>query len=321
MARAHPIAAILVAALLGTSCGKPSEPADAYSVTLDVGPWIEALGSDDLFESEPALDRLVALGPAAIAPLEAALEREGPAVRAGAVNTLGQIALPECVPPLIRAARDPDQEVRAEALTTLGRLGDERAREAVESALHDPAPVVVQAAAAACGVLCRSPAALRRLVEVALSSETTAGALAARNGIRVILAGSDTDQNAALREVLIELAVPLLQADAPAMQRARAALLAADAGDSRAIPWLVEAVKMEEAPLLRLQAVLTLGSMADPAAVNALLQVTRAESGALAAAACQALGQLAKREVRGASRAFETCREPAREERPKGAPR
>jgi HEAT repeat protein len=321
MARALRIAAIVVAALLGTSCGKPSEPADAYSVTLDVSPWIHALGSDDLFESEPALDSLVALGPAAIEPLEAALEREGPAVRAGAVNALGQIALPECVPPLIRAARDPNQAVRTEALTTLGWMRDERAREAVESALHDPAPVVVQAAAAACGVLCRSPAALRRLVELALSSETTSGALAARNGLRVILAGSDTDRNAALREVLDELAVPLLQADAPAMQRARAALLAADAGDRQAIPWLVEAVKMEDAPLLRLQAVLTLGSMADPAAVNALLQVTRTENGALAAAACQALGQLAKRGGEGASRAFETCREPARQERPEGAPR
>jgi HEAT repeat protein len=317
MAHAHRIAGIVVAALLGTSCEKAAEPADAYSVAVDVGPWIQELGSDDLFESEPALESLVALGPAAIPPLETALEREGPAVRVGVINTLGQIGLPACVPPLIHAARDPDQEVRAEALTTLGRLGDERAREVVESALHDPVPVVVQAAAAACGGLCRSPAALRRLVELALSFETTFGALAARNGLRVILAGSDTERNAALREVLEELAIPLLQADAPAMQRARAALLAADAGDRRAIPWLVEAVRIEDAPLLRLQAVLTLGSMADPAAVNALLQVTRAESGALGAAACQALGQLAKREVGGASRAFETCSE----ERPRGAPR
>jgi HEAT repeat protein len=211
--------------------------------------------------------------------------------------------------------------VRAQALTTLGWLRDERGREAAESALHDPAPVVVQAAAAACGVLCRSPAALRRLVELALSSETTSGALAARNGLRVMLADPDTNRNAALREVLNELVVPLLQADAPALQRARAALLAADAGDRRAIPWLVEAVKMKEAPLLRLQAVLTLGSMADPAAVNALLQVKRAEKAALGAAACQALGQLAKRGVEGATAAFETCSEAAREEPPGGSPR
>jgi HEAT repeat protein len=321
MARTHQIAVILVAALLSASCGKPSEPADAYSVTLDVGPWIQALGSDDLFESEPALDSLVTLGPAAIEPLEAALEREAPAVRVGAVNALGQIGLPACVPPLIRAARDPDPEVRAEALTTLGWLRDERAREVVESALHDPAPVVVQAAAAACGVLCRSPAALRRLVELALSSETTSGALAARNGLRVILAAPNTDRSAALREVLNELALPLLQADAPARQRAQAALLAADAGDRRAIPWLVEAVKMEDAPLLRLQAVLTLATTADPEAVNALLQVTRAENATLAAAACQALGQLAKRAVEGATAAFETCRESELDERPRGTPR
>ena len=67
----------LALALLVAACGRT----DPHRVTLDVRAWIAALGSDDLEESDAATGTLVALGPAALEPLAAALHREPPGVR------------------------------------------------------------------------------------------------------------------------------------------------------------------------------------------------------------------------------------------------
>ena len=70
--------------LLAAGCGR-FRSAGRYRVTIDLGPSIRALGSEDLFESGPAEDRIVALGPEALPALEAALGDESLAVRVGVV--------------------------------------------------------------------------------------------------------------------------------------------------------------------------------------------------------------------------------------------
>jgi HEAT repeat protein len=293
--------------LLGTSCDQPADPSDAYQVSVDVSPWIQALASDDLFESEPALASLVGLGPAAIPPLAAALERETAAIRIGVVEALERLRLPESVPPLIRAAGDPDASVRAEALMALGRLGDDRANEAVESALQDPVPSVVRAAAAACQSLCRSPKAIRRLVAIALSDRPQGGMVAGRGSLRAILNGPDARRAAAARQAVAETATPLLSPDAAPPERARAALLIADTGDTQAIPWLADLLESRDDPRLAVQAVTALGSLAHPEALEALRRAAEDESPLLRAAACAALAHLARQGVEGADDVSKSC--------------
>ena len=83
-ARGKLLCLAVAVALIG--CGGSS---GEYSVERDVGADIRALGSDDLETSEPAADRLVAMGPDAVSALKTALGREPPAVRLGVVEVLG----------------------------------------------------------------------------------------------------------------------------------------------------------------------------------------------------------------------------------------
>jgi len=106
------VRSVFAICLLAAGCGL-SRPADRYRVTIDLGPSIRALGADDLFESGPAEDRIVAIGPAALPALEAALDDESPAVRVGVVGVLNLLAVPARVPLLMKAATDSAEDVRA----------------------------------------------------------------------------------------------------------------------------------------------------------------------------------------------------------------
>jgi hypothetical protein len=148
-------------ACLAAACAE--SPPD-YRVESDLGESIRSLGSDDLEESEPAADRIVAFGRDAIPALATALAREPAAVRLGVVDVLGRIDHPDALPVLMRAAaRDRDVEVRATALRVLGVRAPPEAGALVEAGLADPEPSIRLAAAAACAGLCTSPAALDRL--------------------------------------------------------------------------------------------------------------------------------------------------------------
>jgi HEAT repeat protein len=272
------------------------------------------VGSDDLFESEPAIDGLAALGPAVIPVLEASYGREGAPARRGFIEVLRQIDAPEIVPLLLRAARDPDDEVRHEAILGLGDSKDERARPIVEAALHDPAPAVRDAAVQACSAVCASPSALRHLVEIALHEQPFLRISIPRQTLRVILRGGTDSQVSVAREAIEAMALPLLRSDAGTEERVRAALLTADLRNPAAIPWLTDALEQGVAgvdkrldPLIKMEVIRALGSVGDEESVDVLVRMSRRPMRAVQGIACEALAQLAQRGVARATVESRRC--------------
>lgn len=235
---------------------------DPYVVTLDTRPWIEALRSDDLFRTEPAIAALASLGDLALPPLTAALASEGRRARGHIVEVLRDIGSPATVPLLLQAAGDADAAVRADAIEALGRTADARAQPAVEAALDDQAVEVVRAAAAACRTLCRSPAAMRRLVHLALAPAT---ASAARNSL---LAMAESDRGGTVATVIREVAGPPLRAAEPP-SRCHAALLLAGVATPEALPALRDCALAPLHPFVTIECVRALA--AGGAAATALL--------------------------------------------------
>ncbi len=317
-------AAVAAIALVGGAAPSPGAeptPANAYRITVDLGSWIRALGTDDLFASEPAADALVALGPAAIPALAVALERESPAIRVGVVDVLERMGDAGAVPPLIRAARDPDEDVRVEALLALGSLGDERARPVVEAALNDADSRIYRAAAVACGSVCRSPRALNRLVDLALGERTAFAMAGPRNSLRALSSGADKSRAEAVRRAIEKKASPLLAHGGDVDARARAGLLLADVGDPAGRAALCAAVEQTKDPLFAGEAIAALGRIGDPSVVPALRRASSGPNRQLRAAACQALKNLASRSVQGAAGEAARCERRAAVKRPGARPK
>lgn len=293
-----------------TACARERDP---YLVTVDLAPWVQALGSEDLTVSEAARDRLVALGPVALPALGAALERQPPAVRAGVVDVLSRLATADALPLLLRAAQDAAEEVRFQALLALALVRDPRARAVVEGALADPVARVRCAAAGACVAVCASPAAIARLVEMALDDEPFPNAAAARRSLQRILADPDAARAALARDAIAARARPVLDRDAGVSRRARAALLVADTGDAAGTPALVDALRPGVEAQLRLHALYALGTVGDGAAVAAIVPLL-AEAGPQPYAV-DALRRMAERGIVEAARALDAYHGP----RPPGA--
>jgi HEAT repeat protein len=73
-------------------------------VTVDLGPAIHGLTSDDLDESSSAADRIVVEGADALPALAVALRTEPPAVRRGVAEVVGRIDDARAIPILLKAA-------------------------------------------------------------------------------------------------------------------------------------------------------------------------------------------------------------------------
>jgi HEAT repeat protein len=304
-ARARAIAFLLV---LTSGCGAATRrDANEYQLTIDLRPSITALGSDDLFVSDPAATLLVALGPSALPPLDRALGSEPAVVRLGVVDVVKQIGGAESVPVLLHAADDPDEEVRASAILALGSLGDRsRTGPTVEKALEDPSQAVRRAAVVACSNLCESRVAIERLVALTLAERSAFAMSDGREGLRRILAGTDRAR-AAEAERAIAAAAPADLAADDINQRGRAALLLADAGDRRALPALSEAAEHATDPLLQAQAIAALERIGDESSVALLGRMRHGEDPRFRLRACQALATLAARGVAGAERERRGC--------------
>ena len=283
-------------------CGCRSSDRDApYEVVIDLEPEIAAVGSDDLFVSEPAREKLVALGASALPAFTAALAYQSPAVRVAIVETLGQIEAPEASALLIDAiSNDSAPEVRHAALRSLPTSDTPAARQAVEASLVDPEPSVRLAAARACAWHCTTPAALARLVQNALEDAPKPNFLAARLALVTLLRQPTSQQLA--RRTVVARARPAIADVADPIKQARAALLASDAGDASGREVLMREAARTDDPMARLQAIHALGIVGDTAAVQAL--AAQATDPTVALYTFDALRRLDGRGVEGAAAAL-----------------
>ena len=262
---------------------------DPYIVEIDVRPWIEALRSDDLFQIDPAIESLGALGDHAIPALRAALKIEGVQARINLVEVLRDIRTPATVAALVEAAADENEEVRRDAIEALGRLGDRRAQSTLEAALHDPSAKVSRAAVAACLAQCSSPAALRRLVEKSLEQRT---ALTAQTSLSRV-AAANRDAGVEIRKLADELAIPVME-DSGNSQRFDAALMVAQTGNEAAIPVLRECIEQKTQPMMSVLCIRGLGTLGSERSIAALAEAARGDDDRLRRpAACKALATLA----------------------------
>jgi HEAT repeat protein len=139
------VARRLVEALTSPVLRRPASELLARMGTSAVDPLVNLLrgGHPDIAATVgDTLERLVGR--------DVFLERLGsmdPSDRLGAVEALGAMGGLEAIEGLVRALSDPNEEIRVRALRLLGDLGDPRAIENVERAIHgDPVPEVVAAA-------------------------------------------------------------------------------------------------------------------------------------------------------------------------------
>jgi HEAT repeat protein len=251
--------AAFVVAIVVAGCGDASKPASelpkasgAYTATIDVSPLIRQLGADETFDADEAAERLGHLGDAILPVLDRALAAETRAVRLGIVETLSQIDSEGARARLARVAReDADAEVRATALLDLGQSGDAAARPALEAALDDPAAVVTETAAIACGGICTSPAAIDRMLEIAFGSLPDAEVSRMRAGFARTLSGGDHEAAQHARTSIEARATAVLASDAPLDHRVRGAIFGsvADVPGSEAL--LAEASRTLASTVLR----------------------------------------------------------------------
>jgi len=290
--------AILLAAGRGAAA-----PAADYVLRLDLRADIRALGGDDPFISESSAERLVALGEPVLPILAAALAREDASTRAGVIDVLRQIPGREAAVLLRRAAHDPDPAVRADALMALGLRGESAGAGEVAAALADRDPRARRAAALACSSLCATPAALSRLVDLAVGDPDGAAALAS---LETIVA--DERRRPAAIAAIEAGALPLLvlgeRADGDHLQ---AALTVALIGRAEAVPPLAAALAPGGPHGRAVRAALALGRIPDPAAVAALAQATDDPDSGVRAAACVGLSQMDRGGGAGAAAARTRC--------------
>ena len=294
--------------LLSAACGL-RRPGDPYRVTVDVGPWMKQLATDDELDRVEARGRLEALGEAGFPALRAGLHREPPSARVGICEALWRVAGPEAVPILIEAAHDTNPDVRQQALLGLGHIGDLRGRPTVEAGLDDPSSPVRLAAALSCRApdLCVSPAALARLVDIAIHDDIPTSLWA--HAALVHIMGRGGEPAKIVQADIERTAVPAV-ATGSLDERARAAILASDIGNAAGAKVLNEAATKASNPQLRQQAILALGRVGDASAVPVLAGLLRQPDTETSNYSYQALTSASARGIPEAQHALEAYHGP-----------
>ena len=294
--------------LLAAACGLP-HPSDPYRVTVDVGPWMHDLATDDEMDRVEARSRLEALGEAGFPALRAGLHREPPSARVGICEAVWRLGLTDGVPILIEAAHDPAPDVRQQAMLGLGHIGDLRGRPVVEAGLDDPSSPVRLAAALSCRApdLCVSPAALARLVDIAIHDDIPNSLWARAALVHIMGRGGETAQ--VVQANIERTAVPAVAAGS-LDERARAAILASDIGNAAGAKVLNEAAIKASNPQLRQQAIYALGRVGDASAVPVLAGLLRQPDTDTSNYSYQALTSAAARGIPEAQHALEAYHGP-----------
>jgi len=301
---------VLLAALAILGCRREQEPpphadtqpkaaAPAQPVTRDISPHLAALAGDDRIVAHDAEGALVELGPGVVPALLAAFPNQPPAARVGIVRVLAELRTGEAVAALMQsAAQDTPVEVRAASLRALAKLGDARSRELVTAALDDPLPAIRWAALDACATVCTAPEAIEKVAALAVSDPDPTAGIMARGALTQLRMRGHADPVAAAVAAKVR---PALSAGTPDT-RARAALVAADAGDTAALASLA-ALAPGVSPALQRQVAFTLGVAGDAAAVAPLRALLDQQEQSVQQYAYDALRRLGDRGVSGAQEA------------------
>ena len=255
-----------------------------------------------------ATEALIKIGPAAVEPLTNALRSVSPFVRSAAAEALGRIKDPRAIEPLIRAlSRDSYEYTRAEAAWALASMEDPRVIGPLIDALSDQHPDVRAAAELALARL--GPLSVEPLLQV-LNKRGTA---ALRNSVVRALGGTNDPR-------VVE---PLLRALDDAAVRDSAAIALGELKDPRAVEPLVRTLKDQNhsggssaaAALIKLGspsveplakalndtdqdvrrlAVIALGEIKDPQAIEALTERLKDESPEVRQTAQEAIEKIQK---------------------------
>ncbi len=285
---AHTIIAA-IAMWAAVSGAEPTPASNPYQVVINLENWIEQLHTDDLFEAEPAIEGLAALGDHAIPALMAALKNEPKQSRVHVVEILRDIRTPATFPALALAAGDDDSEVRGDAIEALGKLADRRGAAIVEAALHDGDSSVARYAAIACRSLCRSATAIDKLVGVALRPQPVSQADHARKTL-ADLARSEVTREA-VQDSTRRLALPLLDTVGP--RRRLAALLASETMVASPLAILIACANDESLSQHAPACAQSLGKSGAHEAIAPLAKLAQSKKPLLKFAACSGLAQLA----------------------------
>jgi HEAT repeat protein len=310
--RTWPVVAVVMAAGVA-ACGDSSKPAAGrapYTATIDVSALVRQLGSEETFDADEAAERLAGLGDAVVPALEGALATEGKPVRLGIVDALGPMESARAGEVLARIARsDPEPEVRGMAVLKLGEGAAPAARPALEAALADASALVSQTAAVACGALCTTPAAIDRMIDVALESLPDTDLPRMRASLGRLLAGPDREAARYAHDRLVARTAAILASAAPLDARGRAAIFAMQVDVPGMEPTLVEVVRSARSTMLRTAALETVARTGSAAAVAPLEEALRDPTVAVAAAG--ALRSIAARGVPEATAALAKLEPPA----------
>jgi len=268
---------------------------DSYTVAVDLRPDIQALAAEEQSDADDAVERLAAHGDAAVPALVQASATEAMPIKLGALDALAHIGTRRALAALTDIAMRPgDPEVRATALLRLGEDGGEAGRVALEAGLADPAPMVRQTAAVACGAVCTSPESIERIVEVGLGDlpDNELGRL--RGTLGQLLARTD-EVGTRTRQIVRARTEAVLAAGGSLDAGTRAALLAADAGRDDVEAILLDATRSAGSIALRVAAMQWLGRSGSAAAVPVLQGALGDRT--VAAGAALALQAMARRGV------------------------
>lgn len=298
---------LMTVLVLGVGCDSARNE-DGYGVQVDLTATIAQLGAEQQVDIDAAVEKLASLGDVAVPALEKAVATEPQPIALAAIEALGQMESPRADAALITVAtKHDDEETRATAILKLGEGARPSARPVIEAALGDPSPVVSQTAALACGALCTSPSAIDRLVELGLRGVPDTDFARLRSTLVSLLRIPDQAAATHTRErIRSETATVFGGTTAPDL-RARAALLAADAGATDVEPEIAVAATGNN-PTLRLTAIQWLGRSGSAVGVPALVEALgkRPTRGAAAIA----LREAASRGIEGAQAAIASAAYP-----------
>ena len=287
---------------VGTSVSARAQGAtDAYRVSIEIGESIHQLGSDDLFESEPAQSLLIALGPVVIPSLRVALEKEDEAIRLGVIEVLASIEVEGSTVLLAETARtDPSLEARGNAIVALVSRGAPQAQELVALSLQSDEPALYRSATLGCPTLCPAASQLDRLVELIFLEPITY-----MDGPRAaLLRAIDTDSRREQATLALKRGAMARLHDDDLEIRLRAGILLSDIRDPSALEPLSLVLDHDLPVLFRARALLLLGEQGDRVVAKKMGAALGSLSTPLRTLACRALSRMAEREVVGAKEEF-----------------